>query len=1137
MTQHVTKRDGRREPLDIQKIYTAVTRYTEGTSADPLKIVTATVSGLYDGVTTRELDEIAVRAAAALIGEHPVYDRIAARMLLNVVRKEVRGRFAATHQSAAEVEAACDENFTYFGLRTLYDRYLRRDPQTRKVIETPEMFFFRIATALGNPSLALRMAKFEFLPSSPTLFNAGTDYPQLSSCFLLDSPADSLEGIYKNITDVARLSKFSGGIGLAFSRVRSSGSLIRGTNGQSNGIVPWLKILDASVAAVNQCFAPETRVYVPGGTKPIAEVTENDIVLGISGTYRKVTQRLTYEQRTDDPMVAVRLKHAIESVRVTAGHPFYAIQGVPLGQSNDRTYHQLAMNSELAPKWVEAGQLAEGDFVAQVVPTEVVPVPDFAPVDARLYGIVLSDGHGSKEEWGVTGRSNDSHILFVREYLELRGIHFWTTELHGSCVQIRWATGRGPTRSADTGRIEGRGAPTMPFDLSDVYNAEGQKHISRRLSHLPPAQTWALLQGLIETDGCVSREAEVTFTNTSRPLVDGLRYQLLRMRVPTSGQYRERDTSHEGTRSDGSQVRFSGITRAWDVRIPSVKLLADLIGSRALTKQHWLDVGGCLFTRVKSVEPIESVPVVFDLIVEGDESYMTTSGLAHNGGKRKGAACVYLEPWHADIEDFLSLRDNTGDASRRTHNLNLANWVPDLFMARVEADEAWSLFDPATVPELVDLYGEAFEQRYVEAERAGLAKKTVKARDLYARMMRTLAETGQGWMTFKDKSNAACNQTARGQHVVHLSNLCTEILEVTDAQNTAVCNLASINVSKFIDDKGQIEAVQLRACVRDVVRALDGVIDQNLYNTPEAARSNLYWRPIGLGVMGLQDIFFKLCIPFDSPEARRISVELTQTIYEEAVRTSVDLAAELGHCPAFPMTRTATGWLHPDAYGVPFTSPEIDELRERMKQVGLRNSLMIAIAPTATIASIAGCYECIEPQVSNLFKRETMSGDFLQVNTYLVAVLEARGLWTQEVRDRLKTANGSVQGLTELPEDIRQVFRTAWEIPMRSLIDMAADRAPFIDQSQSLNLFVESPNVGRLSSMYFHAWKRGLKTTYYLRSRPATEISKATVAIRPAPAAVITPPRPAIDALVTTETDTEAVACSLENPEACEACQ
>ncbi|MFC8272680.1 ribonucleoside-diphosphate reductase subunit alpha [Streptomyces sp. NPDC057271] len=754
------------------------------TDTDPGKVAAAALRGRNAGSDEAELRELATEAAAGLIAEDPAYSRLAARLLTITIADEAASQGSVTFSASvtvghregliadrtaefvrrhserldALVDADADDRFGYFGLRTLYSRYLLRHPITRQVIETPQHFMLRVACGLAEDdstraldevaALYGLMSRLDYLPSSPTLFNSGTRHPQMSSCYLLDSPLDELDSIYDRYHQVARLSKHAGGIGLSYSRIRARGSLIRGTNGHSNGIVPFLKTLDASVAAVNQ------------------------------------------------------------------------------------------------------------------------------------------------------------------------------------------------------------------------------------------------------------------------------------------------------------------------------------------------------------------------------------------GGRRKGAAAVYLETWHADIEEFLELRDNTGEDARRTHNLNLAHWIPDEFMRRVNADAEWSLFSPADVPELVDLWGEEFDAAYRAAEAKGLARKTMPARDLYGRMMRTLAQTGNGWMTFKDASNRTANQTAEPGHTVHSSNLCTEILEVTDDGETAVCNLGSVNLGAFVVGS-DIDWERLDATVRTAVTFLDRVVDINFYPTEQAGRSNARWRPVGLGAMGLQDVFFQLKLPFDSAEARALSTRIAERIMLAAYEASADLAERSGPLPAWDKTRAARGVLHPDHYDVELNWPERwAALRERIAAVGMRNSLLLAIAPTATIASIAGVYECIEPQVSNLFKRETLSGEFLQVNSYLVEELKRLGVWDAQTREALRESNGSVAGFTWVPAEVRELYRTAWEIPQRGLIDMAAARTPFLDQSQSLNLFMETPTIGKLSSMYAYAWKQGLKTTYYLRSRPATRIARAAQASTAAAAPIPVQATPE-----------DAVACSLENPESCEACQ
>jgi ribonucleoside-diphosphate reductase alpha chain len=489
----------------------------------------------------------------------------------------------------------------------------------------------------------------------------------------------------------------------------------------------------------------------------------------------------------------------------------------------------------------------------------------------------------------------------------------------------------------------------------------------------------------------------------------------------------------------------------------------------------------------------------------------------NQGGKRKGAAAVYLEPWHADIEAFLELRNNTGAEERRTHNLNLALWIPDLFMKRVENNGNWSLFSPDEVPELLNHYGARFEAAYEAYEQVGKARRVVSARELFARMMQTLAETGNGWLCFKDHCNERSAQTLRPENQIRSSNLCTEILEVASERETAVCNLGSLNLARFVTPNGSFDFDRLGETVRTVIPYLDRVVDINFYPTEKAATSNQRWRPVGLGVMGLQDTFFLMRLPLESPEAQKLSARIAETIYFHALQASMELASKEGAFPAFQDSRYIEGKLQVQlsaAWGHQIQPHyDWDALAKEVAAKGVRNSLLIAIAPTATIASIVGSFESIEPQISNFFKRETLSGEFLQVNRYLIKDLQRLGLWNHLMRSKIIEHEGSIQDIEEIPSNIRQLYKTTWEISQKILIDMAAARGHFICQAQSLNLFIENPSVGKLSSMYMYAWKNGIKTTYYLRSRARTSIKK------------------------TTTVQTEDVTCSLENPEQCEACQ
>lgn len=500
----------------------------------------------------------------------------------------------------------------------------------------------------------------------------------------------------------------------------------------------------------------------------------------------------------------------------------------------------------------------------------------------------------------------------------------------------------------------------------------------------------------------------------------------------------------------------------------------------------------------------------------------------NQGGKRKGAAAIYIEPWHNDIEAFLDLRNNTGAEERRTHNLNLALWIPDLFMKRVETDGEWSLFSPSEAPELLNCFGSVFEANYLAAEASGKSMKKLSARGLYARMMQALAETGNGWMCFKDQSNLRSAQTAKPGNVIHSSNLCTEILEVTSAEETAVCNLGSVNLAAYVRPDGNFDYDLLRKVVNVATKFLDRVVDINYYPTKEAKTSNHKWRPVGLGIMGLQDAFFKMKLPFSSGKAREVSARIQETIYYQAVQTSMRLAKELGSFAEFANSRYAEGKLQVQLAEenqalMPDLHFDWDALAKEVQANGLRNSLLIAVAPTATIASIVGSYESIEPQISNFFKRETLSGEFLQVNRYLIQELKARGLWNPSIQGKIISADGSIQDIEEIPQEVKDLYRTVWETPQKDMIDMAVERSAFICQSQSLNLFSENPSIGKLSSMYMYAWKQGVKTTYYLRSRAKTAIQKTTVNDNTEQAKSFTAE--------------EAVVCSLENPETCEACQ
>ena len=464
------------------------------------------------------------------------------------------------------------------------------------------------------------------------------------------------------------------------------------------------------------------------------------------------------------------------------------------------------------------------------------------------------------------------------------------------------------------------------------------------------------------------------------------------------------------------------------------------------------------------------------------------------GGKRKGAFAVYLEPWHADIKDFLDLKKNHGKEEQRARDLFYAMWISDLFMERVEVDGDWSLFCPNEAKGLADVYGEEFKTLYTKYENDGLARKTIKARDLWSSIMESQIETGTPYMLYKDACNEKSNQKNLG--TIRSSNLCTEILEYTSPDEVAVCNLASISLAKFVNlEKKVYDFQKLYEVTRVVTRNLNKVIDVNYYPVKEAENSNMRHRPIGIGVQGLADAFIMLGMPFDSPEAKQLNKDIFETIYFGAVSESNAIAQKDGVYESYEGSPSSQGQLQYDMWGVtPSDRWDWKELKASISQHGLRNSLLLAPMPTASTSQILGNNECFEPYTANIYTRRTLSGEYVVVNRHLLKDLIRLGKWNSEMKERLIAANGSIQHMDDLPQPIKDLYKTVWEIKQKTIIDMAADRGAYICQSQSLNLFMETPNLAKLTSMHFHAWRSGLKTgMYYLRSKAAVDPIKFTL--------------------------------------------
>ena len=1527
-------------------------------------------------MTRKDLDATIILNAKTLIEKDADFGKFAGRILLTFIYEEVldwsilrdgfgklkkahRAGFAAYLARGVEVgridpalvgrydvdamakalDPSADLDFDYLGVQTLYDRYLLVDKTDGEHVrlETPQFFWMRVAMGLFkeedervktlNPlgfkhgtlpetrhaeTYAVQLYNLyksrRFCSSTPTLFNSGTPHSQLSSCYI-SVVDDNIESIFqRGIADSAYMAKFAGGLGGSWTNVRGTGSHIKGTNGESQGVIPFFKVYNDMLNAVNQCFVPGTLIHTSRGILPIEEVNALDAVLTEAGTYSMVEDAMVYKQ--EDPMVSLRLKHSSGPLLVTAGHPVYAIKNVTYAQNVARTLGQLKRGA-LTADWVEAGELRRNDCVGIAIPSGFVDVEDFTEAKCLLYGAMLGNGHICKDrnEAGINCNKETGFELLAtaRGILKDLQVPFWENELHGSCVQIKW------THIPDV----------FGFDRDDLYNAEDFKRIHPRLTHLPLNKAAWLIEGMLKTDGNVSRGKEVTFSTASSELGEGLRYQVLRLGAPTHAYTRVRDMDHTGTRRDGSTFRMEGVSYEMKVSVPMIKPLADLMGVPALTKFNWFAWQGKLFTRVKSTESSAYRGQVHDLKVDGPESYCTVDALVHNGGKRRGSGCNYLETWHNDLEDFMELRKNVGDDRRRCHEMNTAHWIPDLFMKRMEARQDWSYFRSNEVPDLHDLYGKAFEQRYAEYEVLAAAgkiwSKVVPAVEVWKLMLKSVFETGHPWLTFKDPCNVRSPQDHVG--VIHSSNLCcmtadqrvvtsrgiltvgemyaqtlanprpsdrdymvqgrrdiasasamllprpdapivkiktregyshkvtpdhkvwvkdvgwieaqnlvpgdkleiqqregmwgggdakqlafvaglvagdggigdtayiditegktmqlremieenvafamrgygTEVfgdnapvpssaaptfsdsppsetngvakarlnsaalkrllalhgmtaesktrvpefvwkgdrqvvghylagLLVTDAtiqsneelttiqlgsvdlvhleevqillanmgvkcsirqmraagkhlmpanngsgelkeydcqamhrllitsqtacrivesytkfgelrgheqflsnlvhkagykqklwatfegleelpnedafcltvanedhdwtvngmitKNTeitlntspeeiAVCNLGSVVIEEHLTDTGEIDHTKLKETVTLAVRALDNVIDINFYPVPATATSNSRHRPIGLGMMGLQNALHKKGLAFASQEAVEFNDEIAEAIAYYAYLASSQLAKEKGTYSTYEGSKWSRGILPQDTIDllqeereIPIDTPRGSRMdwapvREHIAVHGMRNSNVMAIAPTATISNIMATTPCIEPNYKNLFVKSNMSGDFTVLSVTLVRELKALGLWGQEMLDQLKYYDGELADIPNIPEDVKRRHATVFGVPYEFVIDAAARRQKWIDQSQSVNLFLPEPDMKVLSRMYRYAWSCGLKTTYYLRTLGASGIEKSTIDAGKALRGLVAESAPES-------------ACSLEarmRGEVCESCQ
>ncbi len=1184
-SMYVVKRNGETEEVSFDKIIKRIQKYSKDlTKLNAIELAQQIIAQIFNGILTYKIDELTAEICAAKTTIHPDYGKLASRIIISnhhkntspsyseVIQllwdnKDVLGnnnplineklyKMVMTNKEKinATLDYERDFSYDYFGFKTLERAYLMRivdntnNNNTMKIIERPQHLLMRVALSIHKDDLkeALKsyklMSEGYFTHATPTLFNMGTQREQASSCFLLTVDEDSIDGIYKTIKDCAKISKCAGGIGVAFHKIRAKGSNIRGTNGISNGIVPMLKVFNETARYVDQCFTPDTIVYTLNGPKKIENISITDMVLTSSGEYHKVKLPVRHEYNGE--MLKIKLLNTKIPVTVTSEHQIMALKcqeykllnfednadnlnntdNADNTDNNNGDYNFDAIGNSLdrgllKTEFYDANELQVGDFLVYSVPQYEYDIPHITEEDCRMYGILLSDVKSTNTStfilWLNKIKQADT-LQFVLSYLETRGIkidiEYDQEPIISNSIYIKWSIVQAGFK----------------FTYSQIYDDNKIKRIDNSFIHLPNNKIIQIIKGINETNGYM-------FTNTK--LIDNIRYMYLRLcLIYNDNQIQQTSITHSTNQSTTqSTTQLSNTKKSFTY--------IDINNNNNLY----------IYVPIESITQTHYEGVVHDFEIDGPHDYVVAHlGIAHNGGgKRAGSIACYIEPWHADIFDFLKLKSNTGIEEERARDLFYAMWIPDLFMKRVEDDGDWALMCPDKSPNLYLKYGEEFEKLYTQYETEGRAIKVVKARTVWEAILTSQMETGTPYIGFKDAVNIKNNQKNLG--TIQSSNLCHEICEFTSRDEIAVCNLASIPVAKFLEHKDGKDTPlvfnyeKLREVVKQVVKNLNKVIDYNYYPVPEAAYSNLKNRPQGIGISAIADLFAMLKLPFDSDEAKDINRKIFENMYYAALECSMEIARKrkkfvqeykriikLGSSGTGELTEEDKARLQelkstyfiiddelklPNQYAGAYASfvgspisegkfqfdlwnvepsaemkPEWDALRSDILKHGIRNSLLIALMPTASTSQILGWNECIEPFTNNIYTRKTLAGTFVIVNKYLIQDLLDLGIWNQSLKDKIIMNDGSVQNIDEIPQNIKDLYKTVWEMKQKTLIDLAADRAPFVCQTQSMNLFVKNPTYKTLNAMHFYSWKKGLKTgIYYLRSQAKTSAQKFSV--------------------------------------------
>jgi ribonucleoside-diphosphate reductase alpha subunit len=1089
----VKKRNGELEDIEFDKIMSRIRKIGQEVNIqlNYSALVIKVIDQLYDKIETKKIDELAAEQCASLSTQHSDYATLASRIIISnhikntcssffsVVNelyefKNIHGinkplvseeLFEFTKKYSNEIDNMIDYKrdylIDYFGFKTLERSYLYRIGN--RIVERIQHMWMRVSIGIhGNleneNSLQLVKESYDlmsqkyFTHATPTLFNAGTPRPQLSSCYLIAMEDDSLDGIYNTLKDCAMISKWAGGIGLHIHNIRAKGSHIQGTNGVSNGLVPMLRVFNNTARYVDQCVLPETIIYTTNGPMEIQNCSFGDTqIYNLTGDVETIENVL--EHPYEGEIYNIKTTHSLENLKITPEHPVYVLR-----------------HDEKKFEWLESKKLEKDDMLVYKVPDYSKDNYILSGDDCYMYGIILNNGcmdNTCQNGYIHLDSNKKQHILdFVVKYFDGKLIEY-TINKDENITKIIWNK-----------------TINMPFRYNDIYDSNKNKYINSKWLNLPIEKSKYILKGLIDHD--VLKENDFIFDNKSRILTESVRFLCLKLRILP--------ICESETKIDDSKITNNKID--YKLVIPKTEEMCCLFDiSYKPIYLNFLSYNNCLLSKIEDISVENYSGTLYDLQMKKEHNYMLHNGIVHNGGgKRSGSFAIYLEPWHADIEEFLEMRKNHGDEESKARDLFYALWINDLFMERVKNNTKWSLFCPYECPGLSDVYSEEFVKLYEKYESEGKAKKIINARDLWFHILDAQMETGTPYILYKDAANSKSNQKNLG--TIKSSNLCCEIMEYSDKNETAVCNLASIGLPTFVNPyTKQFDYKKLHEVAKVVTNNLNIVIDVNFYPTEKTRTSNMNHRPIGIGVQGLADTFMLMDVAFHSDEAKEINKLIFETIYHAALEKSNENAIVSTPYNSFDGSPASKGILQFDMWGVePSARYDWSSLKKSIIEKGLRNSLLVAPMPTASTSQILGFNECFEPFTSNLYSRRTIAGEFVVVNKYLMNELISLGLWNEEIKNNIIANKGSVQQLNILPQYIRNKYKIVWEIPMKHLIDMSSDRGAFICQSQSLNLWVEDPTYNTLTSMHFYSWKKGLKTgIYYLRRKAKHQAQQFTI--------------------------------------------